>query len=350
MENHVYKRQNLGKREKLRRKRKRRKILFLSVGVLLVLGAGGHFFKNTLLPKLSGLENYLASYPERDIADEALKEEEAVKEEKLPEVRTFTPQRPLEKISPQKAAPEVKDLTKLKEGANYSYTAASYAYDTADVKAWMRGMKDYEGEGNLAFLTFDDGPHKNTGKVLDVLLRRGVPATFFLLGDNVQKNGSEELFTRYVKEGHSIAVHSYSHDYSYLYPGRSARPERILEEYEKTQSAIRGFLGETFDSHVFRFPGGSMSWKNMDEAKNALLSQGVVDIDWNAMSGDAEPKNRRPQTPEAMGEYAMKTFKDNGDRKVAVILMHDVQSATPEYLDHLIDEFEAAGFTFGILK
>ena len=346
MEDHIYRRHNLNQREKLRKKRKRRKIFFSSIGAILVLGAGGLFLRNTLLPKIQEVGDSFMKAP----LPEAGNPGETVKVEELPEVKEFTPKRPAEKIPAEKAAPEMKDLKRLKEGSNHSYEASAYAYDTADVKAWMRGKKAFEGEKNLAFLTFDDGPHKNTEKVLDVLKRRGIPGTFFLLGDNVDKNGTSELLQRYITEGHSIAVHSYSHDYGYLYPGRSARADRIVEEYEKTRSQIRGLLGEGFDTHVFRFPGGSMSWKNMEEAQNTLLSQGVVDIDWNAMSGDSEPKNRRPETPEAMGKYAMKTFKDNGDRKVAVILMHDVQNATPEYLDHLIDEFLEAGFTFGILK
>ncbi|SFN61804.1 polysaccharide deacetylase family protein [Proteiniclasticum ruminis] len=346
MEDYIYKRQNFNQREKLRKKRRRRKIFFSSVGVALVLGAGGFFLRNTLLPKLQEAGDSFVKAP----LPEAGNPGEAPKSEELPEVKEFTPKRPAEKIPAEKTAPEVKDLKRLKEGSNHSYEASAYAYDTRDVKAWMRGRKDFEGEKNLAFLTFDDGPHKNTEKVLDVLKRHGVPGTFFLLGDNVDKNGTPLLLQRYIEEGHGIAVHSYSHDYSYLYPGRSARPDRILEEYEKTRTSIRGHLGESFDTHVFRFPGGSMSWKNMEEAQNALLAEGIVDIDWNSMSGDAEPKNRRPATSEAMGAYAMKTFRDNGDRKVAVILMHDVQKTTPEYLDHLIDEFLEAGFTFGILK
>lgn len=350
MDEHIYRRNSLHKREKLRKKRKRRKIFFSGLGIVVVLGGGGLLLRNTLLPMLHEVRDTFVKAPEAEVEPEADNLGDTPESEVLPAVKEFTPKRPAEKITPEKAVPEVKDLKRLKEGSNHSYEASAYAYDTADVKAWMRGKKDFEGEGKLAFLTFDDGPHKNTEKVLDVLKRRNVPGTFFLLGDTVEKNGTPELMTRYIQEGHGIAVHSYSHDYGYLYPGRSARADRIVEEYEKTRSQIRGLLGEGFDTHVFRFPGGSMSWKNIEEAQSALLSEGIVDIDWNSMSGDAEPKNRRPATPEAMGQYAMKTFKDNGDRKVAVILMHDVQNATPEYLDHLIDEFEEAGFTFGILK
>lgn len=352
MDNFSYNRQNNNLREKLRRKRKRRKIFFSGLGIIVVLGAGGLFLKGTLWPRIMDFQESFVKSPEPDkeqVETPVLGEGSEIGKG-LPEVKEFTSIGKEEKISTEKAVPGEKDLSRMKEGYNHSYEASAYAYDTADVKAWMKGTKEFDGEKKLAFLTFDDGPNKNTEKVLDILKRRNVPGTFFLLGSTVDKNGSEEIFERYIKEGHGIAIHTYSHDYGYLYPGRTARPERVLEEYEKAHEAIRRFLGESFNTRVFRFPGGAMSWKNIEEAQNALLTQDVVDIDWNSLSGDSEPANRRPANAAAMGRYAMQTFRYNGDRKVAVVLMHDVQNSTPEYLDLLIDEFEAEGFTFGILK
>ena len=52
---------------------------------------------------------------------------ETPKSEELPEVKEFTPKRPAEKIPTEKAVPEVKDLKRLKEGANHSYEASAYA-------------------------------------------------------------------------------------------------------------------------------------------------------------------------------------------------------------------------------
>lgn len=241
------------------------------------------------------------------------------------------------------------DTQGLVKGQNHSLEAGRYAYDTAQVKRWMRGEEPYEGE-KIAFLTFDDGPNRNTVRVLDILKERGVPGTFFLLGRTLENYADPDIMHRYIREGHAIAVHSYSHDYGYLYPGRNARPDRVVEEYNRSIQVMQDILGPEFYSSVFRFPGGAMSWRNIPAAQEALAGIQAVDIDWNAMSGDAEPTARRPSSPEAMARYAITTLEWNRNQDVAVVLMHDAVGTTPEYLDKLIDLYEERGFVFGILK
>lgn len=342
--------------EAQRKKRKRRKRALLVLLLAAVLMTGGYYGRGYLLrgkEKPQETTDAGAETPQ-DQEEEVPQEtpsETPVKEEPVgtPPVETVL-ESPAEGENSPETSPEEKDSLALMPGANHSYKANAYAYSTEDAKAWMRGKKQFEGGGKLVFLTFDDGPVKNTPGVLDVLKRRGIPGTFFLLGKSIETVQDSSVLNRYIEEGHGIGIHSYSHEYSYLYPGRTANRDRIVEEYNRTLGLLKERLGESFDTKVFRFPGGSMSWKNIPEAQSALGGLGVIDIDWNAMSGDAEPKSRRPESPDAMAKYAMETFKNSGNLDVAVILMHDAQSVTAEYLDALIDEFQAEGFTFGILK
>lgn len=236
-----------------------------------------------------------------------------------------------------------------KKGTNHSVRASLYAYDTQEVKDWIKGRKPYEGK-KIAFLTFDDGPVEGTFKVLDILKRRGVPGTFFIPGRTLEVQKDKEVLMRYIEEGHAIGVHSYSHDYSYLYPEKVADPQRIASEYQATIDLMRMTLGEDFDSKVFRFPGGAGSWKNIPAAQEALLALGAADIDWNSISGDSEPQRRRPDGPTAMAEHVMNTLGDQAVTEVAVVLMHDSKEVTSMYLDQVIDQFIEAGYSFGILK
>ena len=66
-------------------------------------------------------------------------------------------------------------------------------------------------DDKVIYLTFDDGPGgQTTEKVLDILKEENVPATFFLIGD--QFEGQEEVLKRIAEEGHSLGLHSMSHD------------------------------------------------------------------------------------------------------------------------------------------
>ena len=95
----------------------------------------------------------------------------------------------------------------------------------------------YHLEGKNAYITFDDGPSKTvTPLILEFLKQNNIPATFFLLGSRV------ELYPEIVKqeydEGHYIANHGYSHVYSSIYQNS----DTVIEEFEKTENAIKNAL------------------------------------------------------------------------------------------------------------
>lgn len=199
----------------------------------------------------------------------------------------------------------------------------------------------YNGqEGKRVFLTFDDGPTKEvTPKVLDVLKKYNVKATFFVLGNRVKAN--PDILKRAYAEGHYIANHSYSHKYSSIYKSANS----VLDEYNKTEDAIRSALGDAnYSSNLFRFPGGSYGGpyeKVKKKARAELKKQGIAYLDWSALTYDAEGADTTKKI--------LKNLKEtmNGWNNV-VILMHDAadKCITYESLEDVIKYLQKEGYAF----
>lgn len=233
-----------------------------------------------------------------------------------------------------------------------------YEYSAKEIRK-LSETSGYKGK-KIAFLTFDDGPnHEITPGVLDVLKSKGVHATFFMVGNRIGPE-TADVVHRVFDEGHSIATHSFSHDYDYLYPDRNPNPDAVIEEYHKTMRALKDILGEDFESKVFRYPGGHLSWREegLERTDEALANEGVVWIDWNTMNGDAQmewsdnPNEviRPTNVEEAVHNFDKSTvFTSNPD--IAVVLMHDAadKDLTLEALPYLIDHLKEQGYEFGTL-
>lgn len=200
--------------------------------------------------------------------------------------------------------------------------------------------KIYNSDYKRVFLTFDDGPSKSvTIPILDILKENNIKATFFTLGSNV--NRYPEIVKRAYQEGHYIANHSFTHEYKNIYKS----PEKVLEEYNKTEKAIRKAIGiENYNSRLFRFPGGSIGGKydkNKKEAVKLLNKNNIAHLDWNALTADAAGITDNSE----MLKYLEKTI---GNKKSVVILMHDTGSkkGTYEILPKLIKMLKEKGYKF----
>ena len=198
----------------------------------------------------------------------------------------------------------------------------------------------YSSDTKRAFLTFDDGPSSNTNQILDILNERGIKATFFVLGSNVEKN--PEMVKRMYDEGHFIANHGYSHVYETIYQS----PQAVLDEYNRCNQVVRDAIGEQeYNSHLFRFPGGLVGGKYADiknQANDLLLQNDIVHVDWNALNGDSE-------TTSPTIEYEVQRVQETvGDKQSVVILMHDAQAktVTVEALPTIIDYLKEQGYEF----
>lgn len=191
-------------------------------------------------------------------------------------------------------------------------------------------------------LTFDDGPSsKVTPQILDILKQHNIKATFFVLGTNVEKN--PEIISRMAREGHAIAIHSYSHDMKNIY----ASTQNFIDEINRTRDAIINIVGEKKCADVFRFPGGAFR-EERAEFKEILLENNIPYVNWNCLTGDSETK-----TPISANLYnrAIRTANDSGQDSL-VLLMHDtnVKQATVDSLPSIIKYFKDEGYRFDVIK
>lgn len=198
----------------------------------------------------------------------------------------------------------------------------------------------YNSDYRRVFLTFDDGPSKSvTIPILDILKQNNVKATFFVLGSNAERY--PEIVKRAYQEGHYIANHSFTHVYSNIY----SSPQAVLDEYNRTEIAIKNAIGDqTYNSRVFRFPGGTSGGKYADikaEAVNLLNQNNVAHLDWNALTADAAGLDNVND----MMNYVETTM---GNKNSVVILMHDIgtKKSTYELLPQLIQALKEKGYVF----
>lgn len=192
-------------------------------------------------------------------------------------------------------------------------------------------INSYEGARKIC-LTFDDGPSVYTDDILDILDEYGVKATFFVNGHD----GFDDQYRRIVDEGHTIAMHSYSHSYGQVY----ANIDSFAEDYNSIHSYIEDVTG--VDSVYYRFPGGSSNTAgamDMAECAQYLESQGVVYFDWNVSAQDATSTMR---SVDDIVESILGGIKQTSSDTV-VVLMHDSQDrrttveALPIILEKLVD-------------
>lgn len=250
-----------------------------------------------------------------------------------------------------------KETSKEKSNAkNHNGKYFDNAYSVKQVREWSEDP-NYSGK-KIAFLTFDDGPNNViTPKILETLKEKDVPATFFMLGSSINDNHKDVLIKMY-EQGNSLATHSFSHDYDKLYPGRYPDANHILKEELKAIDRLKSYLGDDFYTSVFRYPGGHMSWnkEGLKQSDKLLADNDIHWIDWNTMTGDAQPKNLkqlgRPSTIQGVLDNfnESKTLTYNPD--IAVILMHDAanKELTAQALPQLIDMLKDQGYEFGILE
>ena len=193
---------------------------------------------------------------------------------------------------------------------------------------------ELEKQENLhkVYLTFDDGPSTYTDEILDILKRYDVKATFFIVG----KDGEvpKEMLRRMVDEGHTIGLHSYSHQYDEIYHS----VEAFASDYHKLQNYVYQVTGQK--SKIYRFPGGSsntVSNLEMQEFADYLHRQGVEFYDWNISSGDGGSTLLDVDT---LVENSTSGITSKG---TSIILLHDAadKSTTVEALPIIIENILA---------
>lgn len=184
------------------------------------------------------------------------------------------------------------------------------------------------------YLTFDDGPSRNTNRILDILKEYDVKATFFVVGKTDEE--SIKAYQRIVSEGHTLAMHSYSHKYAEVY----ASEESFIRDLEELQEYLYQITGVW--SRYYRFPGGSsnaVSRVDMQELIRYLDENDITYFDWNIASGDAVSDILSAET-------ITKNCVSGIDRRPeSMILMHDAleKSTTVEALPQIIEQIRDRG-------
>ena len=192
----------------------------------------------------------------------------------------------------------------------------------------------------LVALTFDDGPSPNTGRVLEILERYGVKGTFFVVNQGTEQ--SRQWMRDIVAAGHTIGVHSYTHDYETIY----SSVEAYLDDFAQMYDVILEATGVA--PQVFRFPGGSINAYNgqiYQEIVSEMTRRGFVYYDWNRMTGDAV---RRTPSSAVLAKNALSDIRAT-DR--IILLAHDSKRYTNMVaaLPDIIEGYQAAGFTLEAL-
>jgi peptidoglycan/xylan/chitin deacetylase (PgdA/CDA1 family) len=197
---------------------------------------------------------------------------------------------------------------------------ASYAL-VAPRSQWLGKMLvSGDPQSPAVCLTFDDGPGDSTPLILDTLKRLDVRATFFLLGENVER--LPELARRIAEEGHEIANHSYSHPYFFW-----KMPGRILWEVRRAQEVIETATGRR--PTLFRPPYG-VRWFGLSSILRKLRLTAVMwsvsSVDWRfPASRIVERVNRKTRAGSIILLHDGVPGKEGGDRR-----------ATAEALDQII--------------
>ncbi len=192
----------------------------------------------------------------------------------------------------------------------------------------------------LVALTFDDGPDPVwTPKILDVLKRENVPATFFIIGDNALTNHG--LLSRLLREGHEVGNHTYTHPNL----GEATVGETELE-LNATQRLFQAFTGHSL--RLFRAPYfGDAEPTTADEILPAWTAQqqGYLSVGLHVDPSDW----KRPGVAEIVSRTVEQVEASNPERSGQVVLLHDAggdRSQTVTALPQIIDQLRAKGYRF----
>lgn len=206
----------------------------------------------------------------------------------------------------------------------------------------------YKGK-KTAYLTFDDGPSNITPRLLDILKQKNVKATFFIAALSKDTPQKREWIKRESDEGHTVGIHSWTHDYNYIYSSVA----NYENDFEKIRKMIISATGK--EPKFVRFPGGtdntvSLKVNNgvpiMPTLLQNVLDNGYIVVDWNA--GGMDARKPIPSKDSLVKQITQQCSK----LKTAVILLHDSapHKSSVEAVPEIIDNLRAMGFTFEPLK
>ena len=215
-----------------------------------------------------------------------------------------------------------------------TYEVTDEAGNTSTIKRTVKVVA--RPKGGTIYLTFDDGPNEGTtNKILDILKEEGVQATFF-----VTSSGPDYLIKREADEGHTVALHTSTHNYAKVYSSVTNYFNDLNVIHDRV-SRITGI-----DSKIIRFPGGSSNTVSRNYSKGIMstltkevINRGYHYFDWNVDSNDAGGAN-------SSSAVYNNVIRGLSSSNLNVVLMHDIKSQTRDALRDIIKYGKENGFTF----
>ena len=194
-----------------------------------------------------------------------------------------------------------------------------------------KDIKENKTNKKIAYLTFDDGPYYNTYKVLDILDKYNVKATFFTTTINGQycydnkSYNCYKLYKEYIKRGHTIANHTYTHAIRKgLYESTESFMKAVKDQENHVKEQTDGYI-----TNILRFPGGSSTARELKSSIiNELRKEKYGWVDWNGADGDGGKLSSEDE--------AWNYFKNTINEKIEVILYHDYSRYTTNLLQQMI--------------
>lgn len=192
-----------------------------------------------------------------------------------------------------------------------------------------------EPNGKVIYLTFDDGPSGYTPRLLDTLGKYNVKASFFVVNTS-----RIDIIKRTAEEGHTLAIHSYTHDYGKIY----ASDDAFFADLYAMQDVIYNLTGQR--PVLTRFPGGSSNTRSlaynkgiMTRLAKKLTELGFQYFDWNVSSGDAGGA----RTAE---EVYNNVISGVSDRTSSVVLQHDIKGFSVDAVEKILVWGICNGYSF----
>lgn len=234
------------------------------------------------------------------------------------------------------------NINSAKEGSyQVKYTVSDQSNNqTTVIRNIYVGEKENQVDIGVIYLTFDDGPSKSiTPKILDILKEKNVKATFFVINHN---NSLNYLIKRAYDEGHTVGLHSYSHDYKQIYSSTI----NYFEDLNKISNKVESITGEK--TNIIRFPGGTSNTISKKYSKGIMTtltqqvtSRGYRYYDWNVGSGDSGEATTKE-------DVYNNVVKNLSKKRLNMVLMHDFENnyKTLNALSDIIDYGLKNGYEF----
>lgn len=228
--------------------------------------------------------------------------------------------------------------TQLPGTYTVTYKVSDSSGNVTEVKRTVTVKQPIPATGDkVIYLTFDDGPGAHTAHLLDVLDKYNVKVTFFVTN---QFAAYQNMIGEAYRRGHTIAIHTYSHNYGNIYSSVDA----YLADFNRIKDIVVAQTGE--EPWLFRFPGGTSNTVSrnychgiMTTLAHEMLSRGYVYCDWNVSSGDASGR--------ASEQYVINNVINGvASKSTAIVLQHDIHGYSVDAVDDIIEWGINNGYVF----